>query len=131
MSLGARFSFDADDPLQLGTTDEVRVLLHEEFVRFRITCWEGTVIAQPCHEDLVACGVHLLTDYKERRAWVTKFRAAGQTNVWAHLLLDPTQLAVWFGAWRMRVSDQVTELLCIVTEDEFGIEIGRAEGRFM
>lgn len=131
MSVENEFSCQVDDEFDEGTTEEATVFFGDEFVRFRIVYWGGTVLARPHHDDLEARKILLPIEYRKRPAWVAKFRAKKkQTNVWARFLLDPTPLAIWFGAWRMRVSNQVTERLCIVTDDEYGVEIGRAEGRF-
>lgn len=130
MSKGAEFEFEVDDPHDDGTTEEVTAFFEEASVRFRITYWGGTVLARPHHDDIWEREILLPVEYKDRPAWVAAFRATEPANVWARLLLDPTPLAIWFGAWRMRVSNQVTELVCIVTDDEYGIEIGRAAGRF-
>lgn len=110
------FSFQLTDKEALRGDNIIAYVSTDEYLRFKLTYWGSTVIAQPDCNDLQKLGITL--------PWVQQ-RRSEVSRRWRKLLSYPSELAQWVAFWRYKEFGLSLNRLVVVTNDECGLKIGR------
>lgn len=110
------FSFQLTDRELLRGDSVIAYVSSDEYLRFKLTYWGSTVIAQPDGNDLQKLGLTL--------HWVEQ-RRSEVSRRWRKFLSYPSDLARWVATWRYQEFGLSVNRLVVVTNDECGLEIGR------